>query len=200
TRWRSSPIGWSAARPARTPDGGTMRPWPSLSRLVTGRCAHHSGSSGSEAAHLGGRGEYRRGLPAGGPDLRAAWGWDVWRAAMATRPRSGAFASRGVADRPARLAVGVVSAGRVGSVLGAALAGAGHVLVGVSAVSRSSLRRAEDLLPGVPVLPPDDVVRRGGLVALAVPRAVRAGLVTGRATTQAVRGGPVLGDPRGPRG
>src|ERR687893_846476 len=91
---------------------------------------------------------------------------------MGAMPRSGTFMPRGVTDRPARLAVGVVSAGRVGSVLGAALAGAGHVVVGVSAVSRPSLRRAADLLPEAPVLPPDDVVRRSGLVRPAPPARV----------------------------
>src|SRR5258707_771431 len=111
---------------------------------------------------------------------------------MATMPRSGAAACSGVTDRPARLAVGVVSAGRVGSVLGSALAGAGHVVVGVSAVSRSSLRRAADLLPEAPVLPPDDVVRRSDLVLLAVPDDVLPGLVSGLAATGAFRAGQIV--------
>jgi predicted short-subunit dehydrogenase-like oxidoreductase (DUF2520 family) len=119
---------------------------------------------------------------------------------MATMPRSGTFVSRGVTDRPARLAVGVVSAGRVGSVLGAALAGAGHVVVGVSAVSRSSLRRAADLLPEAPVLPPDDVVRRSDLVLLAVPDDVLPGLVSGLAATGAFRAGQIVVHTCGARG
>ncbi|HEX8496518.1 MAG TPA: oxidoreductase, partial [Actinomycetales bacterium] len=56
-------------------------------------------------------------------------------------------------QRPARLAVGVVGTGRVGAVLGAALARAGHRVVAASGVSPASRRRAELLLPGVPVLP-----------------------------------------------
>ncbi|MBV8542092.1 MAG: DUF2520 domain-containing protein [Pseudonocardiales bacterium] len=115
-------------------------------------------------------------------------------------PRSGPSASSGVADRPARLAVGVVSAGRVGSVLGAALSGAGHVVVGVSAVSRSSLRRAEELLPGTPVLPPDDVVRRSDLVLLAVPDDVLPDLVSGLAVTGAFRTGQIAVHTNGARG
>ncbi|HEV7451941.1 MAG TPA: DUF2520 domain-containing protein [Pseudonocardiaceae bacterium] len=111
---------------------------------------------------------------------------------MATMPRSRTFASSGVTDRPARLAVGVVSAGRVGSVLGAALSGAGHVVVGASAVSRSSLRRVADLLPDAPVLPPDDVVRRSDLVLLAVPDEVLPGLVRGLAATGAFRAGQIV--------
>ena len=119
---------------------------------------------------------------------------------MATRPRLGTVASRGGAERPARLAVGVVSAGRVGSVLGAALAGAGHVLTGVSAVSRSSLRRAADLLPDVPVLPPDDVVRRADLVLLAVPDDVLPDLVAGLAATRAFRSGQIVVHTSGAQG
>jgi predicted short-subunit dehydrogenase-like oxidoreductase (DUF2520 family) len=119
---------------------------------------------------------------------------------MATTPRSGAPVSSGVTDRPARLAVGVVSAGRVGSVLGAALSGAGHVVVGVSAVSRSSLRRAAELLPDTPVLPPDDVVRRSDLVLLAVPDDVLPDLVSGLAATGAFRAGQIVMHTNGVRG
>lgn len=119
---------------------------------------------------------------------------------MATVPRWGAAARSGVADRPARLAVGVVSAGRVGSVLGAALSGAGHVVVGVSAVSRSSLRRAADLLPDVPVLPPDEVVRRSDLVLLAVPDDVLPELVAGLAATGGFRAGQIVVHTSGARG
>ena len=64
------------------------------------------------------------------------------------------------AGRPARLAIGVVSAGRVGAVMGAALAAAGHRVVAASGVSRASVRRAAALLPGVPLVPPDEVGRR----------------------------------------
>lgn len=119
---------------------------------------------------------------------------------MATMPRSGAFVSHGVAGRPARLAVGVVSAGRVGSVLGAAISGAGHVVVGVSAVSRASLRRAANLLPDAPVLAPDEVVRRSDLVLLAVPDDVLPGLVSGLTTTGAFRAGQMVVHTSGARG
>lgn len=81
----------------------------------------------------------------------------------------------------ARLRVGVVGAGRVGSVLGAALRRAGHDVVAVSAVSEASRERAARLLPGVPVLSPDEVVSRSTLVLLAVPDDVLAGLVQGLA-------------------
>lgn len=81
--------------------------------------------------------------------------------------------------RPARLAVGIVGAGRVGSVLGAALRQAGHTVAAVAAVSDASRRRVDRLLPGVPVLPPLDVVASTGLVLLTVPDDVLPGLVEG---------------------
>ncbi len=68
-----------------------------------------------------------------------------------------------------RLGVGIVGAGRVGAVLGAALAGAGHAIVGITAVSQESRDRAEAMLPGVPVLTVPEVVERSELVVLAVP-------------------------------
>ena len=47
--------------------------------------------------------------------------------------------------KPGRLGVGIVGAGKVGAVLGAALRGAEHAVVGVSAVSDASRERAETL-------------------------------------------------------
>jgi predicted short-subunit dehydrogenase-like oxidoreductase (DUF2520 family) len=95
-------------------------------------------------------------------------------------------------SRPARLAVGVVSAGRVGAVLGAALARAGHTVVAASGVSRDSLRRAEELLPGVPLRPPDEVVQGADLVLLALPDDALAGMVRGLVAAGAVRSGQIV--------
>lgn len=94
--------------------------------------------------------------------------------------------------RPARLAVGVVSAGRVGSVLGAALAAAGHRVVAASGVSRASVKRAAALLPGVPLQPPDEVVGQADLALLAVPDDVLAGLVRGLAAAGSFRPGQIV--------
>ena len=102
--------------------------------------------------------------------------------------------------RPARLAVGVVSAGRVGAVLGAALASAGHIVVGTSGVSDRSVRRAEELLPGVPLLAPDEVVRRADLVLLAVPDDALPGLVRGLAAAGALRAGQIVAHTCGAHG
>lgn len=88
--------------------------------------------------------------------------------------------------RPAgRLGVGVVGAGRVGPVLGAALAGAGHALTGITAVSDGARDRAEAMLPGVPVLTVPQVVERSELVLLAVPTGQLPDLVQGLAGTGA---------------
>ena len=95
-------------------------------------------------------------------------------------------------DLPARLTVGVVGSGRVGAVLGAALARAGHTVVAVSAVSAASRERAADLLPGVPVVPVDEVLRRAALVLLTVPDDALADLVAGLAASGAVQRGQLL--------
>ena len=93
---------------------------------------------------------------------------------------------------PARLTVGVVGTGRVGAVLGAALARAGHTVVAVSAVSAASRARAADLLPGVPVLPVDEVLAAASLVLLTVPDDALPDLVTGLCAAGAVQRGQLL--------
>ncbi|MEU5305943.1 DUF2520 domain-containing protein [Streptomyces noursei] len=95
-------------------------------------------------------------------------------------------------DRPARLTVGVVGAGRVGPALAASLQLAGHRPVAVSGVSDASVRRAADLLPGVPLVPPAEVLARADLVLLTVPDDALADLVHGLAETGAVRAGQLL--------
>ncbi len=95
-------------------------------------------------------------------------------------------------DQPARFSVGVVGAGRVGAVLGAALHRVGHRVVAASAVSEESLHRARELLPGIPVLDVPDVVAAADLVLLAVPDDSLSGLVSGLAATGSFRPGQVL--------
>lgn len=94
--------------------------------------------------------------------------------------------------RPARLVVGVVSAGRVGAVLGAALAATGHQVTATSGVSRESLHRAHTLLPGAAVAPPDQVVGGAALALLAVPDDVLPGLVRGLAAAGCFRPGQIV--------
>lgn len=95
-------------------------------------------------------------------------------------------------DSPPRLRVGVVGAGRVGAVLGAALRASGHMLTGVSAVSDVSRLRAEALLPGVPILPADDVASSCELLILAVPDDVLPELVAGFARAGVFRPGQFI--------
>lgn len=93
--------------------------------------------------------------------------------------------------KPGRLRVGVVGAGRVGAVLGASLRRAGHTLVGASGVSEESISRIETLLPGVPHLDPEAVVRAADLVLLTVPDDSLAELVSGLAAVDAWRPGQI---------
>ena len=72
-------------------------------------------------------------------------------------------------DRDGRLGVGIIGSGHVGPVLGAALAGAGHALVGISAISEASRERAQAMLPGVPIMEVPRLVELSELVLIAVP-------------------------------
>jgi predicted short-subunit dehydrogenase-like oxidoreductase (DUF2520 family) len=98
------------------------------------------------------------------------------------------------------LDVGVLGTGRVGAVLGAALARAGHRVVGASGVSTESRRRAERLLPGVPLLAADQVVAAADLVLIAVPDDVLRGLVAGLASTDAWTDGQIVAHTSGAHG
>jgi predicted short-subunit dehydrogenase-like oxidoreductase (DUF2520 family) len=84
-----------------------------------------------------------------------------------------------MSGRDGRLGVGIIGAGRVGPVVGAALAGAGHALTGIT--SGSDDDRVEAILPGLPQLTADEVVRRSELVVIAVPHDQLPGLVAGLA-------------------
>jgi predicted short-subunit dehydrogenase-like oxidoreductase (DUF2520 family) len=102
--------------------------------------------------------------------------------------------------RPARLRVGVVGVGRVGSTLGAALARAGHEVVAVSGVSAESRRRAERRLPGVPLMAADEKVAAADFVLLAVPDDVLRPLVAGLAQTDSWRPGQLVAHTSGAQG
>jgi len=93
------------------------------------------------------------------------------------------------ADRPGRLAVGIIGAGRVGAVLGAPLATAGNPIVAVSAISAASLRRREQLLPGVEIRPVDQVGPACDLLMLAVPDDALPSLIAGLVEAGGIRRG-----------
>ena len=93
-------------------------------------------------------------------------------------------------SRDGRLGVGVIGAGRVGPVIGAALAGAGHALVGIT--SGADPERVEAILPGVPTLDAPEVIRRSELVVIAVPHDQLEGLVSGLAAVGAWQPGQLV--------
>ncbi|MDI9956826.1 DUF2520 domain-containing protein [Rhodococcus sp. KBW08] len=101
---------------------------------------------------------------------------------------------------PARLTVGIVSAGRVGTAVGAALERAGHVVSACSAVSSASVARAVKRLPDTEILPAADVAARSELLILAVPDDQLADLVRGLAATQAVKPGTLVAHTSGANG
>ncbi len=100
----------------------------------------------------------------------------------------------------ARLRVGVIGTGRVGSVLSAALARAGHRIVAASGVSAESRRRAERMLPGVPMKPPDELAAAADLVLVAVPDDALRPLVAGLAAVDAWRAGQLVAHTSGAHG
>lgn len=91
-----------------------------------------------------------------------------------------------------RLSVGVIGTGRAGSVLGAALARAGHKVVAAYGVSDLSRLRAEALLPDVPLVTPEEVLAQADLVLITVPDDVLAELVAGLSATNAFRAGQFI--------
>ncbi len=102
--------------------------------------------------------------------------------------------------RPARLKVGIVSAGRVGTALGLALERAEHVVVACSAISVTSRQLAERRLPDTAVLPVPDVADAAELLLLTVPDAELPALVGGLAATGSVRRGTIVAHTSGANG
>jgi len=99
------------------------------------------------------------------------------------------------------LSVGVIGAGRVGAVLGAALVAAGHRVVAAAAVSAASRDRARRLLPRAAIRPADEVARAADdLLLLAVPDDALGGVVAGLAATGALRPGQMVAHTSGAHG
>ncbi|HZA11962.1 Rossmann-like and DUF2520 domain-containing protein [Mycobacterium sp.] len=102
--------------------------------------------------------------------------------------------------RPARLTVGIISAGRVGTALGVALERAGHIVGACSAVSHASRQRAARRLPDTAISPPHEVAARAELLLLAVPDSELSNLISGLAATHAVRPGTIVAHTSGANG
>nr|WP_204399783.1 DUF2520 domain-containing protein [Arcanobacterium pluranimalium] len=65
--------------------------------------------------------------------------------------------------------IGIISAGKVGAVLGSALRSQGHTIIGAYASSEASIDRLETMLVGVPALDIPSIVEESELVLLALP-------------------------------
>ncbi|TDC71487.1 DUF2520 domain-containing protein [Micromonospora sp. KC606] len=102
---------------------------------------------------------------------------------------------------PRSLTVGVVGAGRVGAVLGAALVAAGHRVVAASGVSGAAKARIALLLPGTRNRSVTSVARAAtDLLVVAVPDDALAAVVAGLAETGALRPGQVVAHASGAHG
>ncbi|SCE89325.1 Predicted oxidoreductase, contains short-chain dehydrogenase (SDR) and DUF2520 domains [Micromonospora coriariae] len=102
---------------------------------------------------------------------------------------------------PRLLTVGVLGAGRVGAVLGAALAAAGHQLAAVTGESGASRARLALLLPEVPRRPATAVARAAAdLLLIAVPDDALAGVVADLAERGALHPGQVVAHTSGAHG
>jgi predicted short-subunit dehydrogenase-like oxidoreductase (DUF2520 family) len=119
---------------------------------------------------------------------------------MSSDPLAGTQGGPAGQEHPARLNVGVIGAGRVGTALAVALRRAGHRIAAASAVSSASRQRVERYLPGTPVLQPADVMGAADLVLLTVPDDALAGLVRGLAATGAPLAGRMLAHTSGLHG
>jgi predicted short-subunit dehydrogenase-like oxidoreductase (DUF2520 family) len=105
------------------------------------------------------------------------------------------------ASKRGRLTIGIIGAGRVGAVLGAALRAAGHQVVAASGVSDAARARISRMLPDAAHLPADAVARAAtDLLLVAVPDDALGPLVAGLAETGALRPGQVVAHTSGAHG
>lgn len=108
---------------------------------------------------------------------------------MTHPPRDPALRSPAPRGGDEALRIGVVGAGRVGAVLGAALEAAGHHVVAAAGESDASRGRIADLLPGSRIAKPTDVARSSDLLLLTVPDDMLANVVTVLSDSGAIRPG-----------
>ncbi|MBE6484465.1 MAG: DUF2520 domain-containing protein [Actinomycetaceae bacterium] len=96
------------------------------------------------------------------------------------------------APRAGRLRIGVISAGKVGAALGAALRANGHTITGAYASSDASRDRLDAMLPQVPALSAQEIAAVSDVVLFAVPDDELPPLVSGLAKVGAFRPGQLL--------
>ncbi|MEO3776237.1 DUF2520 domain-containing protein [Micromonospora sp. B11E3] len=115
--------------------------------------------------------------------------------------RSGGAGTGAPIILPRVLTAGVVGAGRVGAVLGAALTAAGHRVVAASGGSGASTARLALLLPDARNRSAAEVARAAvDLLLIAVPDDALAGVVAGLAEAGALRPGQVVAHTSGAHG
>ena len=91
-----------------------------------------------------------------------------------------------------RLGVGIIGAGPVGTVLGKALAAAGHQIVGIASTNPQNIERAEALLPEVAVLPVPELIAKSDLVLFAIPASELESTINGIANTGIFKSGQLV--------
>jgi predicted short-subunit dehydrogenase-like oxidoreductase (DUF2520 family) len=124
--------------------------------------------------------------------------------ARPTRPRTAGPPTTPNSPATVRLSraipIAIIGTGRVGAVLGAALAAAGHRVIAASGLSAASLARVERLLPGTPIRPADEVPAGAELLLLAVPDDALGPLVRGLVEAGSIRPGQVVAHTSGAHG
>lgn len=106
--------------------------------------------------------------------------------------RGKAMAAAGARRLAGKPSVGVIGAGRVGAVIGAALRSVGYPLVAVAGESDASRTRIETLLPGVRVDKPTAVSKAAGLLLLTVPDDTLDNVVRMLVASRAIRSGQIV--------
>ena len=91
-----------------------------------------------------------------------------------------------------RLGVGVIGAGRVGPIMAAALARAGHSVVGITAPSEEGKERVEAILDRVVYGDPLDIIERSELVVVALPDLELPGFIEGISLQKAWTSGQLV--------
>ncbi len=78
-----------------------------------------------------------------------------------------------------RLQIGIISAGKVGCSLGSALRAIGHEITGAYARSPESCERLDAMLPGVPSMGLEEIIKASQCVLLALPDDELPGILSG---------------------
>jgi predicted short-subunit dehydrogenase-like oxidoreductase (DUF2520 family) len=106
----------------------------------------------------------------------------------------------GTNEHPARLKVGIIGPGRVGTALARALVRAGHQVTAAAAVSEQSKQRVRENFPAADITDPPGVLDAADLVLVTVPDDALPGLIEGLAATGAPYAGRLVAHASGAHG